>query len=165
MIVSRGYEYELHTEPVTVAAGETAHVSAALEHVVDTTGVMCADYHIHTHRSPDSAGHAHLKVLGMIADGLEIPIRSDHEWINDFQPVIEEMGLSRFAFGISGDELTTFAYGHFGVFPLVGGPHAAQRERVPVGAAGLPPAVFDERAGAARSARAHHQPPAQRRRR
>ncbi len=141
VIVSRGYEFELHTEPVTVAAGETAHVSAALDHVVDTTGVMCADYHIHTFRSPDSEDDAHLKVLGMIADGLEIPIRSDHQWINDFQPLIEEMGLSQFAFGISGDELTTFQYGHFGVFPVTEDRTQPNGSAFPwVGL--LPPALF-----------------------
>jgi hypothetical protein len=86
VVVSRGYEYELHTETVTVAAGETVNVSAELEHAVDTTGVMCADYHIHTFRSPDSEDSSELKLLGLIADGLEIAVRSDHQWINDFQP-------------------------------------------------------------------------------
>ncbi|MCZ7682084.1 MAG: CehA/McbA family metallohydrolase [Sandaracinaceae bacterium] len=103
---------------------------------------MCADYHIHTHRSPDSPDSPVLKLMGLIADGLEIAIRSDHEWVNDFQPLIESMGLTEHAFGISGEELTTFAWGHFGVFPL-----SEDRSQVNSGAVpwigSLPPAVFD----------------------
>lgn len=141
VVISRGYEFELETERVTVAAGETVNVAAALEHVVDTTGVMCADYHIHTHRSPDSPDSPQYKLLSLIADGVEIAIRSDHEWVNDFQPVIETLGVERYAFGIGGQELTTFAWGHFGVFPLV-----EDRSMTSGGAISwvgrLPPAVF-----------------------
>jgi hypothetical protein len=143
VIVSRGYEYELHTETITVAAGESVTVEALLDHAVDTTNVMCADYHIHTHRSPDSTDSPGLKLMGLIADGLEIPVRSDHEWVNDFQPFIEAMGLGDWAFGISGEELTTFAWGHFNAFPMVEDPSRPNGGAVPwVGR--LPPEVFAE---------------------
>lgn len=142
VIVSRGYEFELFTERVTVAAaGDVAMVAADLDRVVDTTGVMCADYHIHTHRSPDSPDSPELKLLALISDGLEIAIRSDHEWVNDFAPVIEGMGLSSLAYGIGGEELTTFAWGHFGVFPLT--EDRTQRSGSAISWVGrLPPAVF-----------------------
>jgi hypothetical protein len=118
VIVSRGYEYEVVSEEVDVAAGATVEVAAVLERVVDTTGVMCGDFHIHTHRSPDSEDDARLKVLGALADGLEIPVRSEHEWIADFEPIIADLGAAQWAFGVGSLELTTFAWGHFGVFPL-----------------------------------------------
>lgn len=141
VVVSRGYEYELVRESVNVREGETLTVSAALDRVVDTTGVMCADYHIHTHRSPDSTDSPERKLTALIADGLEIPIRSDHEWVNDFQPVIERMGLADWAFGVGGEELTTFAWGHFNVFPLVEDRSLPSGGAIPwVGR--LPPAVF-----------------------
>jgi len=139
--VSRGFEWELFSQRVTATGGETLVVGAALERVVDTTGVMCADYHIHTHRSPDSPDSPRLKLAGLIADGLEIAVRADHEWVNDFQPVIEDMGLADHAFGIGGEELTTFAWGHFGVFPLV--EDRAQQSGSAISWIGrLPPAVF-----------------------
>jgi hypothetical protein len=143
VIVSRGYEYELHSETVTVAAGDRALIQATLDHAVDTTGVMCADYHIHTHRSPDSADSPRLKLMGLIADGLEIPVRTDHEWVNDFQPVIESMGLTEWAFGVGGEELTTFAWGHFNFFPMVEDRSRPNGSAIPwIGR--LPPAVFAE---------------------
>jgi hypothetical protein len=118
VIVTRGYEYELHDETVTVAAGETAQVAATLEHSVDTTGVMCADFHIHSFMSADSTDPIDYKVKGAVADGLDIPVSSEHEWVVDFGPVIEQLGLQQWAFGMPSSELSTLRYGHFGVVPL-----------------------------------------------
>jgi hypothetical protein len=144
VVVSRGFEYELKDDLVTaVSAGETRELGYALAREVDIPGVMCADYHIHTHRSPDSPDSPQLKLAAMIADGLEIPIRSDHEWIRDFDPVIYEMGLEAYAFGVGGEELTTFTWGHFNVFPLEENP--AMRNGGAIEWIGrLPPEVFAE---------------------
>ncbi|NUQ79624.1 MAG: CehA/McbA family metallohydrolase [Polyangiaceae bacterium] len=117
VIVSRGFEWEIFDTTVTAAAGETAEVAAALEHSVDTTGWMCADFHIHSLYSADSNDSVEEKVKSAIADGLDIPVSSEHEWVIDFQPVIQSMGLGKWAFGMSSQELTTFTWGHFGVVP------------------------------------------------
>ncbi|MCA9573791.1 MAG: carboxypeptidase regulatory-like domain-containing protein [Sandaracinaceae bacterium] len=116
--VSRGYEYELHTEDVVVSAGQTTTVTADLEHVVDSSDELCGDFHIHTNRSFDAEDDAALKVRAAAAEGLEVPLRSDHEWVADFEPLIASMGLTEFLYGVVSLELTTFDYGHFGVFPL-----------------------------------------------
>lgn len=118
LVVSRGWEMERHDERLDLAAGEIIEVSANLVRAFETPGVMCADYHIHTHRSVDSQDTALYKVSALVADGLEIAIRSEHEWVSDFQPVLDTLGLGDFAIGLAGEELTTFTYGHFGVFPL-----------------------------------------------
>jgi hypothetical protein len=119
VIVSHGYEYEIFQQRVTVAAGEHEAVAATLVHSVDTTGWMCADYHIHTTRSPDSDDDGEVKVLGLVADGLELPVRSEHEYADDFQPTIERLGLTAWARGLAGEEITTWVWGHFGAFPMV----------------------------------------------
>jgi len=106
--VSRGYEFELHQQRVTITAGATANVMTTLVHSVDTTGWMCADYHIHTTRSPDSDDDGDSKVLALAADGLEIAIRSDHEFAADFQPNVVSLGLEDHVLGIAGEEMTTF---------------------------------------------------------
>jgi hypothetical protein len=86
VVVSRGFEYDLFDDgAVRVSAGATTEVAAPLSRIVDTTGVVCADYHIHTTRSPDAPDDARFKVSSLVADGLEIAIRSDHEFVNDFQ--------------------------------------------------------------------------------
>jgi hypothetical protein len=118
VIVTRGYDYELFDAPVSAQAGQTTHVRAALKRSVDSTGVMCADFHIHSFYSADSSDPVEKKVRGAIADGLEIPVSSEHEYVIDFQDTIRALGLTKWAFGMASEELTTFTYGHFGIVPL-----------------------------------------------
>jgi hypothetical protein len=120
VVVSRGYEFELVSEDVTVAGGDVIDVVATLSRVVETPGVMCGDFHIHTARSNDSPDDEDYKVRGAVADGVEIPVRSDHEFVSDFEPVIERLGLGAWAHGIASVEMTSMElWGHMGVVPLV----------------------------------------------
>ena len=119
VVVSRGTEYELFRQTVTVVAGATNDVTAAISRVIDTTGVMCADYHVHTNRSNDADDDAYVKLRSALSDGLEIPARSEHEYAVLTDPLIVEMGLGAWGYGLSSLELTSFElYGHFGVIPL-----------------------------------------------
>jgi hypothetical protein len=119
VVVSRGYEYDLYRETVTVVADATAEVSAEVERVVDTTGIMCADYHIHTVRSADADDMGAHKVRSAAADGLDLPIRSEHEFVESFQPLVEQLGLQRWLRGMTSVEMTSMEiWGHMGVFPL-----------------------------------------------
>ncbi|HSN29014.1 MAG TPA: CehA/McbA family metallohydrolase, partial [Kofleriaceae bacterium] len=123
VVVSRGYEYELVRKTVTVVANQTVQVTAAMDHVVDTTGIQCGDFHVHTWRSNDSGDRALQKVAQAVADGLEMPVRSDHEWVGDFSAEIAALGVQAWAFPIGSIELTSFeVWGHMGVFPLQGDP-------------------------------------------
>lgn len=131
VIVTRGYEYELFDQTFTVDAGKTVDVTPTLAHSVDSTGVMCADFHIHSNYSADSADTPIEKVKSAIADGLDIPVSSEHEYIIDFQPLIAELGLTKWAFGFPSEELTTFTFGHFGVVPIYPRPEKQNRGAVP----------------------------------
>ncbi len=123
VVVSRGYEYELVTQTVNVTAGATVEVDAALDRVVDTTNVQCGDFHVHTWRSNDSGDDAIDKVAQAVADGVELPLRSDHEWVGDFSAEITQLGVGAWAAVVGSIELTSFeVWGHMGVFPLVPDP-------------------------------------------
>jgi len=125
VVVSRGYEYELVDRVVDVVAGETVEVDVTLERVIDTAGAQCADFHIHTARSNDSGDDGAYKVASAVADGVELPVRSDHEFPGDFSAEIAELGVEAWAFGPGSIEMTSFeAWGHFGVFPLDQDPSA-----------------------------------------
>ncbi len=143
VVVSRGFEYTLFDDTVMVTAGAETTVNASLRRTVASPGLMCADFHIHTIRSPDAPDPVDLKVRAAAGDGLEIPVRSEHEWVADFEPTISSEGLEGWLFGVSSLELTTFAWGHMGVFPLYADP--SQRNH---GAFEwvdkLPPEVFRE---------------------
>jgi hypothetical protein len=156
VVVSRGYEYELERRDVTVVAGATAAVDVALERSVATPGVVCGDFHVHTDRSNDSADPGLYKVASAVADGVELPVRSDHEWVGDFAAEITSLGVGAWAKGIGSIELTSMeVWGHMGVFPLTADPaqvnHGAPRWQTyptaedPDAPVTLlsPPAVFD----------------------
>jgi len=141
VVVSRGYEYEIASSTVMVNDGETVELPVSLDRVVDTTGVQCADFHIHTFRSPDAPDPGLLKVAAAVGDGVEIPVRSEHEYVGTFAPEIATLGVEAWAFPIGSLELTTFTWGHFGVFPLVADPTRANAGAFDW-AHRLPPAVF-----------------------
>ncbi len=123
VVVSRGYEYEIVEQGVTVTAGATIEVVANMEHVVATPDQQCGDFHIHTVRSNDSGDDVRQKLRSAVADGLEIPVRTDHEWVGDFADEIEELGVQRYAYPITSIEMTSFQiWGHMNVFPLVADP-------------------------------------------
>ncbi len=123
VIVSRGYEYEIVRQDVTVVAGQTAEVEAALDRVVDTAGIQCGDFHVHTWRSNDSGDNSVRKVAQAVADGVEMPVRSDHEYVADFKSEIAQLGVEAYAAGFGSVELTSMElWGHMGVFPLVPDP-------------------------------------------
>lgn len=119
VIVSRGYEWELVDQMVDVPEGATTPVTAVLAHSVDTTGAISADFHIHSMYSPDSSDPTVHKVKCALADGLDVPVSSEHDWVFDFQPIIEDLGMTQWAHGLPAEELTTFTWGHFGVVPLI----------------------------------------------
>ena len=131
VIVSHGPEWEMLDTMVTIESGKEAMVNATLLHSVDSTGVMCGDFHIHSYFSADSADPVPKKVISAVADGLEIPVSSEHEWIIDFQPVLKKLRLDDWAFGMSSEELTTFTWGHFGVVPITPRPERANNGAVP----------------------------------
>ena len=119
VVISRGYEWEIFDQNFTVGAGQTVGQDVSLVHSVDSTGVMCADFHIHANLSFDSDDAVRAKVASAVADGLDIPVSSEHEWILDFMPTIRDLGVEPFAFSFPSEELTTFGNGHMGVVPLV----------------------------------------------
>ena len=131
IIVSHGYEWELLDQTVMIEAGKTTELTASLVHSVDSTGVMCADFHIHSFYSADSSDPVETKVRTALADGLELPISSEHEWIIDFQPVIQRLGMTAFAYSIPSEEFTTFTWGHFGIIPLMPRPEQVNNGAMP----------------------------------
>jgi hypothetical protein len=118
VFVSHGYEWEVLDTTVDIVAGATAEVKAALVHSVDSTDVMCGDFHIHSFYSQDARDPVELKVRGAVADGLDIACSSEHDWIFDFAPVVADLGVGKWTFGMGSEELSTLRNGHFGVIPM-----------------------------------------------
>jgi hypothetical protein len=117
--VSRGPEWDLFTaRRVRIQANRTAGVQARLRHVVDTHGWISGDFHVHAAMSSDSHVPMNDRVYEFISDGVELIVSTDHNVIADYAPVIQELNAGRYLTSLTGDEMTTASWGHFGAFPL-----------------------------------------------
>lgn len=115
---SRGFEYEIDSATVTLSDGGIESAAFSLTRSVDTKGFLCGDFHIHAMWSPDSSDLYDFKVRAIAAEGVEVPVITDHEYIADLGPYIAKAGLQKWVRGLVGEELTTIVYGHFNPFPI-----------------------------------------------
>ena len=116
--VSHGTESEIVTRRITITPGADAVLTAQLERTVDTRGWLASDTHLHSQLSSDSSDTFAFKVAALAAEGIEIPVSTEHEALGDFGPAIIELDLGREMKGIVGSEVTTSNIGHFNAFPL-----------------------------------------------
>ncbi|MCC6749268.1 MAG: carboxypeptidase regulatory-like domain-containing protein [Deltaproteobacteria bacterium] len=143
LTASRGFEYELDEREVTAASGAPQAVAFRLTRSVDTRGYMSGDFHVHAMWSPDSSDLYELKVSALAAEGVELPVCTEHEYVGDYGPTIAKLGLQRFVRGVVGEEITSFVYGHFNPFPIEADPSLPNRGAL-VWYELTPPAVFAE---------------------
>lgn len=118
LVISRGPEYSLHRQPVTIEAGRVASARARLERVVDTTGWIAFDPHVHTISSIDSSITHETRAASLAAEGVEWAVITDHNAITDIRPTIDRLGLRPWVGASVGIELTTLESGHFNAYPL-----------------------------------------------
>lgn len=117
--VSHGPEYSLFSTNRTAAqitAGAT--VSAQVERVIDSTGLVSADFHVHAIASPDSEVRNVDRVLTMLDEGLDFFTPTDHDFLTDFTSAVADVGATGLIGIATGEEITTFDYGHFNAWPL-----------------------------------------------
>lgn len=123
VMADRGFEYSAAEEVVEVGAGARVYASLELDRVVDTSGWISADLHLHSDPSPDAPQSLEDRVLALAASGVEVGIATEHNHVSDYRPSIERLGLTSSVVSIVGTEVTTeeMAFGHFNVFPLEAG--------------------------------------------
>ena len=118
VVVTRGPEYEITSREVTLAPGGFATAQLALTRAYSSDGWVAGDFHIHAQPSTDSGLPVADRVASCAAEGLEVAIATDHNYITDYAPVIASSGLDPWLVGVPGMELTTFEMGHFNGYPL-----------------------------------------------
>ncbi len=144
LTVSRGVEYDAFVaDPVTVTDGGTTPLAAVLEHVVDTSGWISLDTHLHSELSPDSTFPVDDRLRACAGEGIEMPVSTDHDFIFDYAPVINEIGLADWMGSIVGEECSSIAWGHLNAFPLVANGDVAGNG-APSWLRRTPGALFDE---------------------
>ncbi len=122
---SRGPEYELATQIISVATfGETTVAPGVLHRVIKTPGYISADFHVHAQASPDSGVPAGMRAMAGAGEGLDVLHSSDHDYLFDYAPVVSELEsrglIAPAAMGtIVGDEISPNHLGHIHAFPLM----------------------------------------------
>jgi hypothetical protein len=126
VVVSRGMEWSVWPSganasggmEVTLTAGEQFTVDAEIAHVVRTPGVVSGDFHIHSLTSTDSPIGLTSRVLDFMTEGVDVMVSTDHDYITDFAPAIEQLGAQEQIVSVIGEEITTSDAGHINAFPL-----------------------------------------------
>jgi hypothetical protein len=125
--LSRGPEYALSQFEIDVRGGANVEACNVGEHclirrVVDTKGWLACDFHQHTMLGVDAPTNTRDRIVGNVAEGVEIAVASEHNIVADLEPLVRDMSLGDRLVEIAGDELTTDTshrpWGHANVFPL-----------------------------------------------
>lgn len=116
--VTRGPEYTLHTEQVVIEEAATTIVSATVDRVVDTTGWVAGDFHLHCTGSLDADMLVAEKLTQLAAEGVEVAASTDHDNVTDYAPVVTALGLGGRLHTMAGNEISVNGLGHFNAYPL-----------------------------------------------
>ncbi len=123
LYVSRGAEYSLFDEAITVTGGGTNNVAAKIGRVLDTTGFASSDHHVHGIRSADSRVNESDRVRQFAGEGVDNVIMTDHHHHTDLNPRISAMGFGAFVTSTIGEEITTWDTGHYNAYPMTVDPN------------------------------------------
>ena len=118
-VASRGPEYELDIVGFEVKAASPIDLPLQVVRSVETEGWISADFHVHAQPSHDSGVTPPMRVTTMVAEGVEYMVSTDHDYITDFDPTIEEMGLEPWINAAIGLEVTPVETGHYLGWPVV----------------------------------------------
>ena len=147
VVVSRGIEYSISDQAVTITAGAQTVITAQIANVLDTAGFVSSEFHVHGVNSADSRVSHGERVNDYAGEGIDHLIMTDHHFHTDLGPTIASEGLGSWLSTTIGEEVTTFDSGHFNAYPLTVDP-----SRVTLGstdwAAAAPPGMDFPSAGA-----------------
>jgi hypothetical protein len=119
ILATHGTEWSVAEALVSPAAGEDPpEIELRLRRVVDTSGYLATEYHVHSIGSPDSPVPWPTRIATAVADGVELFASTEHDYVADLQPLVEELELQRRVRVLPGIEVTPFAFGHFNAWPM-----------------------------------------------
>jgi hypothetical protein len=121
LYAGRGFEYSLDSHQIELAEGENEHVSLSIRRQVPTPGYVACDTHVHT-LTHSGHGDATIeeRMITLAAEGIELPIATDHNKHIDYTPHVADQDLERYFTPVIGNEVTT-RQGHFNIFPVRAG--------------------------------------------
>jgi len=117
--VTRGFEYGIWRGEVKIASGGLAEVQPVLPRLIDTTGFLSTDMHLHAGPSGDNKITIVDRIQTAAVENLEIVIGTDHEAIFPWEGAPAEAGLAQWVAAVTGEEITATIPEHINAFPFV----------------------------------------------
>lgn len=118
VIASHGPSYELDVRSgVVLEPGATGALELVLERVLEHEGWLAMDSHVHGVFSQHGEATGIERVITEAAEGLDVAISTDHDFVSDYGPAAARTGLAGRLLNVSGVELTT-RNGHHCIWPL-----------------------------------------------
>jgi len=117
-IASRGPEYSLDQRTVEVLEGEPIDLTFTIDRVVDTTGLVSIDPHMHTIFSDARIG-VEERIRSVVAEGIEVAMATDHNIVMDYSPTLKKLGLEEYLTTVIGNEVTVRGLIHYNTYPLI----------------------------------------------
>jgi len=117
VLATHGPEYNLAREELELNADLGVTFRAELSRVVDTSGWLAADFHVHAAPSKDANVPLTERVLTLAAEGVELAAATDHNHVTEYTGAIHEQELEARLSSLSGVEITTEGWGHFNAYP------------------------------------------------
>ncbi len=115
---SRGPEYTLDNKVLEIYQDELEDLTFRIDKVVQTDNLISVDPHMHTIYSDGRVNIAE-RIKSIVAEGVDVAVATDHNYINDYQPNLKRLGLNNYLATIVGCEVTTGGVIHFNTYPLL----------------------------------------------
>ena len=116
---SRGMEYSIDKKKIRFDVDMTIEEEWLIERELDPKGYVGCDFHMHTTNS-DGNCSVEERVTSLIGAGVEFASSADHNFVTDFEPAVELLGVGQYIKTCPGNEYTT-EVGHYNAFPLPAG--------------------------------------------
>ncbi|MFN0247602.1 MAG: CehA/McbA family metallohydrolase [Kofleriaceae bacterium] len=113
---SRGTEWSIDSQALNSTTD--ASLQFTLRQVNPSAGYVSSDWHVHQVGSPDSNVPSDERVRSAVSSGTEVIAVTDHDYVADLQPLVEQTGLAALLRVFPGIEVTPFAHGHFNAWPI-----------------------------------------------
>jgi hypothetical protein len=118
VVASRGPEFGTDQKVVEVFKDSTQELLFRIDKVLETTGLLSMDPHLHTQFSDGALGVPE-RLRSVVAEGLDLALATDHNYVTDYSAALNGLGLSPYLAVLSGEEITPRdSYVHFSAYPL-----------------------------------------------
>ena len=114
---ARGIQYSIDQQRIEVLPGRETDSLFKIEKVVQGDFIS-GDFHLHAENSFDSSIPLADRVISLVAEGVDLAVASDHNFITDYREVVRRLGLQDQIKPVAGDEVTVSGSYHFNAFPL-----------------------------------------------